>query len=600
MSDAIRAMKAGKVPAAARLMKKHLAKNPDDGTALHMMGVIAFQLDQAEDAAHYLGRAIEIGTDNPSHYANWGLALKSAGRLPEALDAYDKSVAMDPTAASVWNDRGNALAAMGQLAAAEDSFQQSIKLDAHDAKTHANLGGVLLSLGRIDAAVGSYRKSTKLNGRLAAAHNGLGNAMARAGDTDDAIAAFKKAIDLDADFGEALGNLASLYEELSRLDDARAMAARALTVEPGHPHASLVLAKCERRAGAFQAGIDLLSTVDTANLSAALTRDVAFEQSRLYDRAGDAAGAFAAMTRGNAEALIAEGVDEQAGNAFLRSVATLRTWTPPAHPTETQTARFDDGETDPVFLVGFPRSGTTLLGQIMDSHSDLVMIEERPMLDAVIAKIRDGFGGYPGGVADLTVDDIAKLRKLYFGLVDDEVERTEGQRVVDKFPLHLVNVGLIQTLFPDSKIIMAMRHPCDVVLSCFMQNFRPNAAMANFFSTERGAVAYNAVMDLWMHEAAYTTLDHHTIRYEDVVTDFDQAVGGLLTFLGLPWQDSVRDYAENARARGRIDTPSYHQVTEAIYTRARYRWYAYEAELAPIMETLAPWISTFGYTDIED
>jgi tetratricopeptide (TPR) repeat protein len=595
MADAMRAMQSGKAPAASKILRKHLSQNPADVEALHLLGVITYQMGKPDDAAGYIGKAVAAGTNNPSHYANWGLALKAAGRLAEALEAYDKAVAMDPTAAPVWNDRGNTLSTLGQLAAAEASFRQSLMLNGEDAKTHSNLGRVLLSVGRMDDAVQAYRKSIDLNAGLAAAHNGLGNALMRSGDTDGAISAFETAIGLDENYGEALANLASVLEELSRLDDARQMATRALAVQPKNAHAALVLAKCERRDGDIQVGIDLLSKLDIANLPAALARDLAFEQSRLYDRAGEVANAFAAMTLGNAKVLAAEGVDESLGDQFLETVATLRSWAPP----DSAGVEFDDNEVDPVFLVGFPRSGTTLLGQVMDSHSALAMIEERPMLDTVIAKIRDDFGGYPDGVNDLSHDDIASLRKLYFDLVDEEVERNTSQRIVDKFPLHLINVGLIQTLFPASRIVLAMRHPCDVVLSCFMQNFRPNPAMANFFSTERGAVAYDAIMDLWTHATAAASLDCHTVRYEDVVTDFDAAVTGLLEFLDLPWEEGVRDYAERARSRGRIDTPSYHQVTEAIYTRARYRWRAYENELTPIMVTLNPWIAEFGYDSIE-
>lgn len=596
LADAMRAMQAGNVTKAAKLAHKHLIKHPGDPVALHMIGVISFQQGNAEKAADYIGKAIVGGKNTASDYANWGLALKSANHLSEALDAYDKAVDLDPTVSTVWNDRGNTLFALGYLTRAESSFLQSIKLNAGDAKTYSNLGGVLLALGRFGDAARTYQESVDLNPKLAAAHNGLGNALTRTGATDGAIAAFSVAIDLDDNYSEALANLSSIYEELSRLKDARAMAMRALTIQDGNAHALLVLAKCDRRGGNILDGIQRLEVLDIANFPHALARDIAFELSRLYDRNGNAHQAFEAMTLGNAKALAAEGVDEKLADQFLQTVSKLRVWTPP----KSDTSKAEDGERDPVFLVGFPRSGTTLLGQIMDSHSGLAMIEERPMLDTLIQKVRDEFGGYPGGVGDLSQGDIANLRALYFKLAGEEVERTSDQRIVDKFPLHLINVGFIQTLFPSSRIVLAMRHPCDVVLSCFMQNFRPNAAMANFFSTERGAIAYGAIMDLWTHAVGVTPLTHHVVRYEDVVTHFDETVAALLSFLGLPWEEGVHDYAERARSRGRIDTPSYHQVTEPIYTRARYRWRTYEVELAPIMDALSPWITTFGYDTEEN
>jgi len=593
LHDAMRAMQSGNVARAIKQARLHLKQQPDDPVGLHMLGVILFQQGKPKEAAEQIGRAITAGSRDAAHYADWGLALKATGRLPEALSAYDQSVERDPTAASVWNDRGITLLRLGQSKSAEESFRQSLVLNARDAKTHTNLGNALLSQGRAAAAAAACRQAIALSPDLAPAHNGLGSALSRMDEVDASIAAFEHAVGLDSRYVEALGNLASLYEEISRLDDARRVAEQALLVEPLSPHATLVLAKCDRRQQDFQSGIDRLKALKLEHLPDALARDISFEQSRLYDRLGDTASAFSAMARGNLKALSGEGFDETLGDQFLSHVAALRAWVPP----EIASPVFDDSHTDPVFLVGFPRSGTTLLGQILGSHSGLSLIEERPMLDLVIASIREQFGGYP---TQLTPAAALDLRQLYFEHAAKEIgdnHGISGQRIVDKFPLHLINVDLIQTLFPEAQIILALRHPCDVVLSCFMQNFRPNPAMANFFSTVRGAHAYDRIMDLWTHYKATLNPRYHQVRYEDVVSDFDEQVQPLLSYLGLPWEDSVQDYAARARERGRIDTPSYHQVTEAIYTRARYRWRRYEAELQPVMTTLQPWISAFGYDD---
>lgn len=600
---AARAMQSGRIAVAARHVRQYVRQRPDDPVGLHMLGVILYQQGKADEAADCIGRAIDAGSSDASHLANWGLALKAAGRLDEALSAYERSVAKDPTVAGVWNDRGNTLMRLGRLKEAETSFRRSLELNGQDAGTHVNLGGVLLVMGRPDAAIEANRQAISLAPQLAPAYNGLASALSRKGDIEGAIEAYESAIRLDARSLEALGNLAALYEELSRLDEARRTAEQALSAvaipsphaPPHHAHAVLVLTKCDRREGRFQAGLDRLGDLDVEQLPDALARDIAFEQSRLYDRLDDPSRAFAAMTHGNLKALSSEGVDETLGDRFLNHIAALRAWSGPG-PAITSPDIGDD-HVDPVFLVGFPRSGTTLLGQILDRHSGLHLIEERPMLDTVIAKMRSDYGGYPAVLND---EQIRDLRHLYFRQVagelpDGKISEKGGVRIVDKFPLHLINVGLIRTLFPGCRIVFAVRHPCDVVLSCFMQNFRPNPAMANFYSTDRAAVAYDRVLDLWTHLEATLKPDFHQIRYEDVIADFDTKVGGLLKYLGLPWQDSVRDYAVRARQRGRIDTPSYHQVTEAIYTRARYRWLRYEPQLSPVLEILQPWIRKFGY-----
>ncbi len=594
-AQAIKAMRAGQIAKAVTLAKQHVRDHPGDINARHLLGVMLFQHGQPQEAARSIAEAIKGGSENPEYFANWGLALKAAGQLPEALDAYDSALEREPTRAGVWNDRGTVLTRLGRHAEAEQSFQQALALDGNDVKTCVNLSGTLLALGRLEDAVRVAEKAVHLNAGLAPAFNALGNALSRSGRTDEAIKTFERAVRLDSTYAEALANLASLYEETNRLEAARDAAARARDAEPDYPHANLVLAKCDRRAEQFQSGLDRLSSFSLETLPAPLARDIAFEQSRLFDRLDHPAEAFAAMEAGNRHALNAAGVDKSLGDQFLKTVATLSatTFSQPSRQSSSNDNR------DPVFLVGFPRSGTTLLGQVLDAHSGLTMVEERPMLDQVIARLRHMpvRGGYPSGLADLNPDTITELRQVYIDAATRETRRATEQRVVDKFPLHLIHVGLIRTLFPESRLVLALRHPCDVVLSCFMQNFRPNPAMANFYSIQRAALTYDRVMGLWTHYQTTLNPDHHTIRYEDVVTDFQAEISRLLAYLDLPWEDGMRDYTERARSQGRIDTPSYHQVTEAIYTRSRYRWRRYAAALEPVMETLLPWIDGFGYAE---
>ncbi len=598
INDAVRALQGGRIAQAEKLARKFVKSNPTHPDGLHLLGLIVFQQGKVKQSADLISKAVAAGSSNPAHFANLGLALKTLGRFEQALSAYDKAVSLDMNVAGAWNDRGNTLLELGRMGDAEGSYRRALSIAPRDAKAHVNLGVVLLRQGRADDAVEAYKQAIKLVPNLAAAHSGLGNALNEGGQVEAAIEAYEAAIAADGAYAEAYGNLAGLYENNNRTSDARATVERAFattSIAPSDPHLVLILAKCDRRDDKPRDGADRLKAISSGKLPAALRRDIAFELSRSLDRLDDAPGAFAAMAEGNAQALTADGVDETLGDSFLDTLQRLREWFTPQRIATLPQFTSDDGNPDPVFLVGFPRSGTTLLGQVLDSHSGLVMVEERPMLDQVVARLRTEHGGYPEGLAELSTDDIAALRKLYFDSVDAECERAPGQRVVDKFPLHLVHVGLIRTIFPDARFLFAMRHPCDVVLSCFMQSFRPNPAMANFFTTQRGARTYDLVMQLWQHYQTVFDLPVRTVRYEDVVADFDSAVSDVLKFLQLDWQDAVRDYAERARSRGRIDTPSYHQVTEAIYTRARYRWRRYENELAPIQPTLVPWIEEFGY-----
>jgi hypothetical protein len=248
----------------------------------------------------------------------------------------------------------------------------------------------------------------------------------------------------------------------------------------------------------------------------------------------------------------------------------------------------------PVFLVGFPRSGTTLLDQILASHPEITTLEERDtLIDSATALIRPDvtFESW----ATLGDGDIERFRQLYRQQVQAGLLGAPMKRVfVDKLPLNAVFLPIIHRLFPTAKIVLAVRDPRDVVLSCFQQRFGMNAAMFQLLRLDTAARYYDAVMGLVRVSRATFPLVVHEVRYESVVADFDGTVKGLLDFLELSWDEAVRSYAETAKARA-IGTPSASQVVQPLYTTAQGKWRNYRAFLEPVLPVLAPWVKAFGY-----
>ena len=162
-------------------------------------------------------------------------------------------------------------------------------------------------------------------------------------------------------------------------------------------------------------------------------------------------------------------------------------------------------------------------------------------------------------------------------------------------PLDMVLAGLLHRLFPDARFIFAERHPADVVLSCFITNFRLNDAMANFLDLEDSARFYDLAMTHWQQCRSIFSLDVHELRYEHMVADLEGAVRPLLDWLGLPWDQGMLDHRQTARGRGYVTTASYAQVTEPIYGRAAGRWVRYRDHLEPVLPVLAPWAERLGY-----
>ncbi len=253
----------------------------------------------------------------------------------------------------------------------------------------------------------------------------------------------------------------------------------------------------------------------------------------------------------------------------------------------------------PVFLVGFPRSGTTLTEQILESHPGIVATHEVPVLGRLSTQISTLTGrafSYPADLDTLSRAEIGKLRQLYWRRVTGSLpeEITDGKILLDKVPLNIVQLSLIARIFPEARILVALRDPRDVCLSCYMQEFSLNASTAQFLDLEQTGRFYAAVMSLWLHYRDSLVMPFLQTRYEDMVEDLEGVSRRLLDFVGVDWHPDVIRYYEKARQRSQR-TPSYHAVTQPIYRASIGRWKNYRDELAPVFPGLQPYIDEFGY-----
>ena len=221
----------------------------------------------------------------------------------------------------------------------------------------------------------------------------------------------------------------------------------------------------------------------------------------------------------------------------------------------------------------------------------LHVLEEQPVLFAV----ENALGG-EDRLAVLTSEEANALRRLYFEALDRIQPAPPGTKVVDKFPLHMAQMPLIHRLFPEAKVIFVERHPCDVVLSCFMASFQLNRAMRSFTDLEEAALTYDAVFEAWTRATSLLPISVHRVRYERMVEDLESEMRALIDFLELPWDPRVLDNRSSAAKREHILTASYSQVTEPIYRRSAGRWERYRTQLEPVLPILAPWAERMGYT----
>ena len=250
---------------------------------------------------------------------------------------------------------------------------------------------------------------------------------------------------------------------------------------------------------------------------------------------------------------------------------------------------------DPIFLLGFPRSGTTLLDTILRSHSAIEVIEEKPILEKFIDELKNTIDNDFSKLEKSDKNFFIKMRKIYFEERNKYVKFDKNKIYIDKLPLNLIFIGEIHRFFPNAKFIIALRNPYDVILSCFMQQFTPNDAMMNFINLRDASHLYDRVMTLYLKYKRLFNSNIYEIKYEDVVTNFDKSINDLLNFLDLKWEEKVKNFYETANKRGIISTPSFNQVNQKIYNKSVNRWKNYDKKFSGIEHSLNKWIKEFNY-----
>ncbi|HZU51436.1 MAG TPA: sulfotransferase [Sphingomicrobium sp.] len=243
-------------------------------------------------------------------------------------------------------------------------------------------------------------------------------------------------------------------------------------------------------------------------------------------------------------------------------------------------------------LVGFPRSGTTLLDTFLLGHPRTQVLEEIPLISAV-----EGVLGDMRDLPDRSPAELKRARDAYLAQLAGHVEPGFSGLVIDKMPLNMLAAPYLFSVFPDAPFIFAQRHPCDAVLGCFTQSFAPNAGMACFLDIHTAAQFYDAAMRMWTRSREALSLKVHTVVYEELVADPESALRPLIDFLALEWREELLDHRATAKARSGISTPSYNQVTQPLSRAASGRWKRYAKHLEPVLPILLPWAERLGYRD---
>jgi tetratricopeptide (TPR) repeat protein len=645
----------GDLGGARRAAEAALVIGKDQAVVQGLLGMLCCQGGDLEAGIRYLRAAYAARADDLGVASNLVMALIETGHNGEALAICTAALAKRDPSARLWRMRGFLLQETEDFSGAAEAYQAVVVAHAADFESWNNLGNALAALGRWDESTEAIERAVKLRPDVAPMRLNLATTMLEAGRLEDAVRTMQKCVADFPDDGKAFLELGGMLKEAGRdaeaLDALRRAAAlsphdadvqvklgmelvnswtwegaedaflRAVAIEPKHAEAhilrALVLehtnqpeALSKGVATAEQLGVDF----GAANFIRALAyrREKRFEEGlaalsevpaeiepircaqlagQFLDRLGRAEESFGAFTEMNRLQRLDPSDPARRAEQYRAELdADRETVTQSWYDSWTPAFALQDRPT-PTFLVGFPRSGTTLLDTLLMGHPDVAVLEERPLIGRVEAEL----GGWDR-LAALTADEISELRSIFFREAENWIDLSPHSLIVDKYPLHLNKVPVIHRLFPDAKFILALRHPCDVVLSAYITNFRLNNAMSNFTDLEHTARVYDKSFGFWQHCRDLMPINVHEIEYERVVADMEAELRPLFAFLGLQWNDDVLDHQRTASDRGLISTASYSQVTEPIYDRASGRWTRYREQLSPVIPILQPWIERFGYS----
>ena len=549
-------------------------------------GYAAQMSDRPEEAVEAYEHVLRAMPNDWESHNNLGNARLLAGDVTAAVADLERAVALAPDAAPTRINLARSYRLVREFSKAEEILRQMVNDFPDDPQPLKDLHDLLKDQSRTDEILPVLDSALKLQPEDVELLLARGRHFGTILEMDKAKGAFRDVLARNSSNGDAFVGLATVYEH-SEASALEGLVQEAEQQEIEVNALNLVRAFAHRRAKRFDEGSAALAKVDPD-----------FEPARRQHLLGqmleglkDYDGAFASFQRMNE--LQSEDPSDPVGRAAsLREQVRGQL----AKTTETWFRQWRPGPADPVrrppvFLVGFPRSGTTLLDTILMGHPDTAVMEERP----VISRLEQELGGFDA-IPALDEQAIRNAQKRYFEIASEYVDVDAAPVLVDKAPLLLNQAAFIHRLFPSAHFLLALRHPADVLVSCFVSNFNLNSAMANFLRLDTAAEFYDLTFKTWENARIIFPLNVQTIIYEQMVEDPAAVLRPVVEALGLEWHEDMLDHTRTAAERGLITTASYAQVTEPIYKRSVGRWQNYRKHLEPVLPVVAPWIQKFGYT----
>ncbi len=551
--SARRAHAEGRLKEAERHCRWILKRHPQQPDVLHLLALIMKDDRRLDAARQYLERALKLRPNDPVCLNNLGNVLREQNQFPEAVARYQAALRLDPEYASATYNLGVALMAASKPHEALSCFQRVVDRNPDDADAWSQLGAAYLDVGRDEEAMKATHRAIELAPDWADAWNDLGLAHADRGEFDQALECYKKALEN----------------------------------EPGHVKAALNLSKIRRFETGEEPEIALVDrALAEARVTAAPRGDLHFALGKIHDDCGRYSEAFSHYQKANSERAERNKYDQGAAEAEatqLIEIFNARLFD--------ERRDFGDSSELPVFIVGMPRSGTTLVEQILSAHPDVFGAGELLDFSELAAGLGNRLGSrnqYPKCVPEMNAEQSRSVAREYVSNL--QARAPQAARITDKLPGNYLFVGLISLLLPRARVIYCRRHPMDVAVSIYFTDFR--AGHRYSYRLEDIAAQFRQfvrLMEHWRQVAPASMLD---LRYEDVVADTEPQIRRLLDFVGLEWDPRCLQFQKVNRA---VHTASAWQVRQPLYTRSVERWRRYRQHLSVLEDALKPLVESAGY-----
>ena len=578
---------------AIKFFKKSIASFPESHEAYSNLSRVLLEIGQYELAEKYLIKVISLKPDFLMAYQNlFNVYVKSDERKKAGL-ILQKCLKIAPNNPLIISNVGRFLLEEHNLDEAKKYIKKAINLKPDFWIPYNNLAILEATIGNLIEAEKNFHKVIEINPNYLEAYVSLGEIKNDIFKVKEAETLFLKSLEIKKDFVEGYCSLFRFYEKTNNLIKLKDQ----LNIHDGNPviknellmYRSRILFR-EKKFSKAKELIDKVSLnwVEKTDLNTRLNfwsfKAFIEEKSENFDEAYDCFSKSQLNTK-----------YEKCNKTLFRNY--IIDYEKNLHNNNFFLKRdsFFNKKHEVYFLIGFPRSGTTLLDTVLRSHPDIDVIEEKPVIYSLEKIIKNQFKYQLDEIYKLSEIEVEKLRMHYLENISKLSDKKNARIIIDKFPLQTVSLPLINFIFPEAKIIFAHRHPYDTVLSCFQQSFEPNNAMANLRSLRESSEIYNLSMKMWVKYKENLNLDYKMSKYESLINNFEVHTKQIMNFLEIEWDSSIKNYRETALNREKINTPSSSQVVQPIYKSSIAKWENYKTYFDDCHVFLEEWVKYFNY-----